>query len=105
MSAKKHGKGTNFIFTPDGGSAFVGIIGPDISQQGRSAAVVDGNEIDSEYIEKCPSEVTDLGSYNVMVYHDPENPAPIQGVEGVLRVEDQITNPANNTRAIFFQLI
>jgi hypothetical protein len=97
MSAKRHGKGTKVIFTPDGGSAFTGVFGPSVTEQGVSAPPVDANEIDSDYQQRDPSEVPDLGSIQATVYYDPENKLPAVGTKGVLRIEDPITNPANNT--------
>ena len=99
MSAKKQGKGTNVIFTPDGGSAFTGVFGAAVDETGQSAPGVDANEIDSDYIQRDAPEVVDLGGINCTVYHNPESPAPRRGVKGVLRIEDPLTNPLNGTRA------
>lgn len=99
MSAKKQGKGTSVIFTPDGGSAWTGVFGSNVNETGRSAPPVEANEIDSDYQESCANEVPSLGSIEFTVYHDPENPFPKEGTKGVMRVEDPITNPANNQPA------
>lgn len=99
MSAKKQGKGTSVIFTPDGGSAWVGVFGANVNETGRAAAPVDANEIDSDYQETDANEVPNLGSIEFTVFHDPENPFPVEGTKGVLRVEDPITNSANATKA------